>query len=329
MLITLYTPVGIIYQKFTINEHDITYGDLLKYINLPKNNLYDELDESRNIYDKVFVKTIINLFSYNQINLDDEINGDINEFTILFSYEYYIYDYRGNKYKKIENKIKNYDDIFEEIKNDPYQIIFIDCNDKNYEEICKLAVKHIYNSLQYIKEQTDEICKLAVQKNGYELKYVKEQTDEICKLAVQQNSYAFEYVKEQTDEICKFAVQQNGYLLYYVKEQTDEICKLAVKQNGCSLCYVKEQTDEICKLAVQQNGCSLCYVKEQTDEICKLAIQQDGYALKYVKDQTDEICKLALEQNCGAFVYVKEEFRTPELLKFLKLININTLDYFL
>ena len=301
MLITLYTPVGIIYQKFTINEHDITYGDLLKYINLPKNNLYDELDESTNIYDnQVFVKTIINLFSYNQINLDDEINGDINEFTILFSYEYYIYDYHKCSYKKIENKIKNYDDIFEEIKNDPYQIIFIDCNDKNYEEICKLAVKHIYNSLQCIKEQTDEICKLAVQENGYALKYVKEQTDEICKLAVQQNSYAFEYVKEQTDEICKLAIKKNGYLLKYFKEQTEEICKLAV----------------------QQNGCSLCYVKEQTYEICKLAVQQDGYALQYVTPElmTDEICKLALEQNCGAFVYVKEEFRTPELLK-LKLIN--------
>ena len=38
MLITLYTPIGIEYQKFTINENDITYGDLLKYINLPKMN---------------------------------------------------------------------------------------------------------------------------------------------------------------------------------------------------------------------------------------------------------------------------------------------------
>ena len=50
MLITLYTPIGIEYQKFTINETDITYGDLLKYINLPKNELYDELDDSNKIY---------------------------------------------------------------------------------------------------------------------------------------------------------------------------------------------------------------------------------------------------------------------------------------
>ena len=120
MLITLYTPVGIIYQKFTINEHDITYGDLLKYINLPKNELYDELDLSKKIWNEVFIKTIINLFSYNQINskeikLNDEINGDINEFTILFSYEYYIYyedededNHDYNCYKKIENNIKNF-----------------------------------------------------------------------------------------------------------------------------------------------------------------------------------------------------------------------------
>ena len=140
MLITLYTPVGIVYQKFNINETDIIYGDLIKYINIPKNELYDELDNTKNIHYEIFIKTIINLFSYNKINskdikLDDEINGDINEFTILFSYEYYIYDYHKCSYKKIENKIKNYDDIFEEIKNDPYQIIFIDSDNENYDEI--------------------------------------------------------------------------------------------------------------------------------------------------------------------------------------------------
>jgi hypothetical protein len=36
MLITLYTPIGIVYQKFEINENDIIYSDLIKYINLPK-----------------------------------------------------------------------------------------------------------------------------------------------------------------------------------------------------------------------------------------------------------------------------------------------------
>ena len=67
MLITLYTPIGIEYQKFDINENDITYGDLIKYINLPKNELYDELDELNKSYDmchKVFIKKIINLFNY-------------------------------------------------------------------------------------------------------------------------------------------------------------------------------------------------------------------------------------------------------------------------
>ena len=74
MLITLYTPVGIEYQKFTINEDDIIYGGLIKYINLPKHELYDEFDKSKLIFDKVFIKTIINLFSYNQIN-SKEGNG--------------------------------------------------------------------------------------------------------------------------------------------------------------------------------------------------------------------------------------------------------------
>ena len=145
MLITLYTPIGIVYQKFTINETDITYDDLIKYINLPKNELYDEIDFSKTICDIVFIKTIITLFNYEkfkEIRLDDQINGDINEFGIMFSYEYYIYchnNYYDSKYKKIENNIKNGNN--DAIENDPYQIIFIDCDCQNYEYICKSVVK--------------------------------------------------------------------------------------------------------------------------------------------------------------------------------------------
>ena len=214
MLITLYTPVGIEYQKFTINDDDIIYGDLIKYINLPKHELYNELDESNKIFDKVFIKTIINLFSYNQINikeinLDEEINGN-NKFTILFSYKYYIYDYyydydyycnNGNfYYKKIENNIKNYNNIIKNvIKNDPLQIIFVNYDNENYDEICKLSVQNNGYLLQCIKPEfrSDEICKLAVQQNGYALEYVKEQTDEICKLAVQQNGLSLQNINSE------------------------------------------------------------------------------------------------------------------------------------
>ena len=218
MLITLYTPVGIVYQKFNINEYDIINGDLLKYINLPKNKLFDELDETfEETDDKVFIKTIINLFNNEnskEIKIDDEINGD--EFTILFSYEYYIYN-DDEKYKKIENNIKNCDNINSVngvIKNDPYQIIFINSDNEKYYENCKLAVENNGCSLQCINPElrTDEICKLSVQQNGLSLQYVKEQTSEICKLAVQQDGYSLYYVQSElmNEEICKFAVQERG-----------------------------------------------------------------------------------------------------------------------
>ena len=248
MFITLYTPIGIVYQKFTINETDIIYDDLLKYINLPKHELYDELDESIKIRNKVFIKTIINLFNYEnskEIKLDDEING--YEFTILFSYEYYIY---YNKYEKIENNIENCNNINSinsvnsVIKNDPYQIIFINSDNEKYYENCKLAVKNNGHALQCINPEL--------------------RTDEICKLAVQHDSFVLEYVEKQTDEICKLAVQQFGLALEFVKPElmSYEMCKLAVQDNGCALEFVKPElmSDEICKLAVQQNCYSLQYV---------------------------------------------------------------------
>jgi hypothetical protein len=313
MLITLYTPIGIVYQKFEINEYDLKYNDLIKYINLPKNELYDEIDElykSKELYKKVFIKTIINLFTYEnseKINLDDEIICNNNEFTIVFSYEYYIYyNCYNDCYIKIENNIKNCNNVFDEIKNNPYQIIFIENNDANYNEICKFAIQKDSYTLQCIKNQTYEICKLAIQNNGYTLKFVKPEL--------------------MTDEICKLAVQQSGFALQYVKPElmTYEICKLAVSKNGSSLQYVKPEfmTDEIYNLAVQKDRNALCYVKPQlmTYELCLLAVQEDGYALQYVKPElmTYEICKLAVQQNGDALCFVKPEFKTSELLKLIR-----------
>jgi hypothetical protein len=288
MLITLYTPIGIVYQKFNINEYDLKYNDLIKYINLPKNELYDELDESKQIWNKVFVKTIINLFTYEnseKINLDDEILCECNEFTIIFSYEYYIYYEDEDEddyvyYKKLENNIKNCNNVFDEIKNEPYKIIFID-NNENYYQICKLAVRLCGYTLQCIKNQTYKICKLAVKQDGLSLQYVKPELmpEEICKLAIQNDCYALQYIKPElmTDEICKLAIKNDGYALQFVKPElmTDEICKLAVQQNGYVLRFVKQElmTYEICKLAVKQYSYELQYVKEEfiTPELLKLS----------------------------------------------------------
>ncbi len=278
MLITLYTPIGIVYQKFEITENDIIYGDLLKYINLPKNELFDELDKSKKTLNKVFIKTIINLFTYEnseKINLDNEIICDNDEFTIVFSYEYYICKYNSVNnyyhYCKIENNIKNCNNIFKAIENEPWQIIFVENNDENYYEICKLAIQKIVNILQCIKPEliNEEIFTLALNKYDYSLKYVKKElmTDEICKLAVKKNGWSLQYVKPElmTDEICKLAVKQNCWALQYVKQElmTEEICKLAVQQDGLSLRYVKEQTSEICDLAFQQNEFALQYMQEK------------------------------------------------------------------
>jgi hypothetical protein len=276
MLITLYTPVGIVYQKFEITENDIIYNDLIKYIHLPKHELYDELDELDIfiMFNDIFVKTIINLFfnkNFEKINLDNKILCDSDEFTILFNYDYYIY--YNNYYKKLENNIKNCNNIIDVIKNNPYQIIFIENNNENYYEICKLAIQQNGNLLKCIKPElmNEEICKLAIEQNSYALQYVKPElmTYELCTLAVQQDGCSLQFVKPElmNEEICKLAVQQDGYALQLVKPElmTDEMCKLAVSKNGFALKLVKPElmTEEICKLAVQQNGFALQFVKPE------------------------------------------------------------------
>jgi hypothetical protein len=255
-MITIYNGSGKIYQTILPNENDIIYNDLIKYIHILKHPDFDEIDFNNKIYDIVFVKTTIILFdnSYNEIKLDDDITK--NELFIMFNYKYYVNS------NELINDIKNYDNIFDAIKSDPYKLIFIDPQIENYDEICTFAVQQNWYAFQYVKNQTEEICQLVVQQNGYALQYIKNQTEEICKLAIQKNGYALKYIKNQTEELCKLAVQQTGYALKYVENQTEEICKLAIQEMSYSLEYVKEQTEEICKLAVEKKDDALHYIKD-------------------------------------------------------------------
>jgi hypothetical protein len=147
-MITIYNGSGQVYQTILPTENDITYNDLIKYIQIQKHPEFDEID-GKYILNKVFVKTSVVLLdnSYNEIKFEDVINE--NELIVMFNYKYYV-----NKYEFI-NDIKNYDNIFNAIKNNPYKIIFIVPQIENYEEICKFAVQKNGNVLKYVKNQTE------------------------------------------------------------------------------------------------------------------------------------------------------------------------------
>ena len=194
-MITLKLLSGIIYQVIEINEYDITYNDLLKYIKKQKHPKYDEYDENNFIINNIVVKTTPQLFNYdnnnniNKICLDDEINFNDNIF-VIFNYKIYVcYTYNFT---------------------DTHRLIEL----KNDEEIEKFHKKELNTHFALLcvipnNFQTIELCKYAVINSGLNLKYVKHElmNDEICKLAIQQNCNAFKYVPLElmTDEICKFS----------------------------------------------------------------------------------------------------------------------------
>ena len=99
-------------------------------------------------------------------------------------------------------------------------------------------------------KEFEAICRTAVKENGLALYYVKKQTPAICLAAVKQYGFALKYVETQTPALCLAAVKQNGCALYYVEKQTPAICLAAVKQDGYALKYVKKQTPAICRAAI-------------------------------------------------------------------------------
>ena len=54
-MIKLYTGSGKIYQTILVKENDITYNDLIKYIQIPKHPEFDEIDFNEIIYTDVFI----------------------------------------------------------------------------------------------------------------------------------------------------------------------------------------------------------------------------------------------------------------------------------
>ena len=132
-MITFYDYSGNIYQIILPNENDITYNDLIKYIKIPENPQFDEIDFNKKIYNTIFVKTLIILYDYysyysdsnncNEIKLEDEINKD--KLIIVFDYKYYIHDdnieYNNDiiSYKELLNDITHHD-IFEYQMNNYY-----------------------------------------------------------------------------------------------------------------------------------------------------------------------------------------------------------------
>ena len=255
-MLKINTLSGKLFQTVYVNEDDVTYNDILKYINIPPHPKFKNLST----YGKIYVKQFVKLFHVeNEIDFKDNIDFN-KDISILFYCKYY---YNGKKLG---------DDL-----NLP---------DTSTHDKCKTLIEECTFNIIFISDKmlTDELCELAVRQDEYSLRYMKGQTEEICKQSVRQNGYALKYVDHQTEEICKLAVQQDGYALKYVDHQTEEICKLAVQQDGYALKYVDHQTEEICKLAVQQYGNALEYAKNQTEEICKLAVRQNEYALQFIKD---------------------------------------------
>ena len=142
---------------------------------------------------------------------------------------------KSNPYKIVYNvpQIKNYDNnIIDLIKSNPYEYeLVVPQIEDDYQEIHKLALidSRLFLELPYALKNippefmTEEICKLALKTNGYALECVPHEliTDEMCNLALQQNGLALQYVPPElmTEEICKIAVQQDDYTLHYIKNK--------------------------------------------------------------------------------------------------------------
>jgi hypothetical protein len=211
---TLYLELysGIQYQKITLNENDIKYRDLLKYIKFEsKYRIFDA--SSKNFPYEIFYKPKIKLFNKTEkINLDDDICLDKNVLNIVFNNKYLLYFY--NLYNRL--------DLFEFSKNLNEQEIEI-------QRLSLLQVGLINSGFDISKIPqeyiTQELCNIAIKNSITSIKSIPEKyrTHKIYKMIID-----FIY-KKQNSHI-------SGIIFKHLPEEyiTQELCDIVVKE-GCIL----------------------------------------------------------------------------------------------
>jgi len=154
---------------------------------------------------------------------------------------------------------RSYDYMF---RTDKIIIDSIVTVDKYFQDIekYKAALQLNGSLIDLVENQTEELCKIAIKSLPESILRIKNQTIDLWKIALETDWSVFLLLEDQTPELCLVAVNICGILLKRVKEQTREICLAAVKQYGDSLEYVREQTPEICHAAYTQNKHSRCYI---------------------------------------------------------------------
>jgi hypothetical protein len=108
--------------------------------------------------------------------------------------------------------------------------------------------------IRYAEKQTPEMCWVAVRMNWETLDFIIDQTRELCLFAIQQHHFAYQNIKDPTREMALATVRKNGRMLIAMANmQDEELCLEAIKQDPTALKFVINQTDKICKLALHLN----------------------------------------------------------------------------
>lgn len=198
-MIHIETLNGHNHQTIHVQETDIKYSDLLKYISshnkineINEYKKYDEYNECNfkhyNNNKDIFIQNVSQLlYDGIPINLDDNIDFD-RVLTIIFNDRYY--------YAPLNAPLN--------------ELLPLD------------------NTLQKVENQTEAICKTHISQNPLTFIFVKEQTEELCKFAITIEWQVVRYVKNQTDEICHYAIDKQGKSLKFIKNKSEEFYVLVM-----------------------------------------------------------------------------------------------------
>jgi hypothetical protein len=288
-MIHIQTLDGCNHQTIHVQETDIKYTDLLKYISshnkINEINEYKKYDEYDECYHQHY-KNDLDIFIQNEskllhngipINLDDNI--DFNKvLTIIFNDIYY--------YTPLLNTLV-------------HELLPLD------------------KSLQNVANQTEEICKKYINENPFTFIFVREQTEELCKFAITIEWQLIRYVKNKTDEICHYAINIESKALKFIKNKSDEFYILVMHKTPENFKYIQDKNNNICNHAIDICHQNMRFIQNSTKEFCEWAFKKNHHVIEYIPEKyvTYEMCNLAFIKIWKKFTNIPKKMRTFKMCK--------------
>lgn len=177
----------------------------------------------------------------------------------------------------------------ESIKSNPLAVQYIEDLE---DELAKLAVNLLWNSLKFIKSPSYEVQKEAINTRGWAIQFIENPSEELCLLAVEKDYDSIKYIENPSEEVEIKAIENSWQAIKYIKEPSLRLKRKAIIQDEEAIHFIRRYGIDELKIFIGDNIKIVKYIYESIEpelviEVLVKKLQDDKFTNQYMKDFID------------------------------------------